>query len=409
MKLGIFTLFLFTFFNNFFLFDLFRIEGNANNLFIFKNNNNNFNQLQNFIPQNNHKFSNQNSQQNSNGNNLLSHIVEIFQISQHDLQFLQANFELKNLELIYPKGLEQLKQMKRCVLGAQFKRSSKMAAIKLEFDNSVRAKYDQTTKLINCNAQNIRGEPTEKYIANLMQNRTYFIKFYNDFSKQFVNGGKKINIYVYERLPKSENLLQTTERMRASNVQNLALEKLFRKHFSKIHTALSQLQHEGYTYTDFKPENVLIDTVNDRSYLIDLESVVNNKSKFVCLRTLSYTPPLYYKDGRFIDADGLSSRAFNEFFNGQSLISPHDRILSWTFCFSIYSLICTNGNEIHSKNFQNKYMHWASENFPFITYFGCPTGQVSKSLVDLINNCLVKQPKKLIFPRLIKHPWLSNQ
>lgn len=257
------------------------------------------------------EFSNQ--QKASGSRDLLRSIAEIFKLSSHDLQFLSSNFDLKKLELIYPKNLDRLRQMKRGVLGAGFKRSSKMAAIKLEFDNSVRAKYDKTTKLINCNSYNIQGEPTEKYIANLMQNETYFIKFYTDLSKQFKSSGYKVNMYVYDRLPKSQNLLEWSERMRANLSSLSGLEKYLKKYFNKIHLALNQLKEKGYVYTDFKPENVLIDTLNDKPYLIDLESVVSSSSKFVCLRTVSYTPPLYTKEGRFIDSDGLSGKAIREF------------------------------------------------------------------------------------------------
>ncbi|CAF0959295.1 unnamed protein product [Brachionus calyciflorus] len=349
-------------------------------------------------------------QTNSKKSNLFNTIIEVFKLSNKDITYLESQFNFNSLELIYPKSLDRLRQMKRGVLGTKFKKdNSKLVAIKFEFDGAVRARYDKGTRLINCNYNNIKGDPTEKYIASLMQNSSNFIKFYTDLSRQFINGQNKINIYVYERLPKSQNLLQWTEKKRAENSNNNELEKSFRKHFGTIHQALSQLQKEGYIYTDFKPENVLLDTVNDKAYLIDLESVVSPKSKFVCLRTVAYTPPLYTTEGKFIDSDGLSSKALNHFFNEANVKFPHDRILSWTYCFSIYSLMCTKGADIFTPSFQQKYKHWSSDNFPFMTYFGCQTGQPSKMFIDLINGCLVKIPKKPIFERLQKHPWLANE
>lgn len=184
-----------------------------------------------------------------------------------------------------------------------------------------------------------------RYIANLVQNNPNFVKFYSTLSKQFSPPGasSKINSYVYARLSKSSDLLVYVNRSRsvAASAHNSALERIMRKHFLRMHNALSSLKRAGFVYTDFKPENVLIDVAADRSYLIDLESVVSAHSKFLCLRTLVYSPPLFSPhDGRLIDVDGLSQQSIYSFFNAKLVVDPFDRILSWTFCFSLYVLMC---------------------------------------------------------------------
>lgn len=125
------------------------------------------------------------------------------------------------------------------------------------------------------------------------------------------------------------------------------LERTLRKHFARMHDALMSLRRAGFVYTDFKPENVLVDSRADRAFLIDLESVVSSRTKFVCVRTLLYSPPLFSpQDGRLLDIDGLSVQSANSFFNGGLLVDPFDRILSWTYCFSIYILMCQRADEL---------------------------------------------------------------
>ncbi len=61
-----------------------------------------------------------------------------------------------------------------------------------------------------------------------------------------------------------------------------SLEAQTAKYFVQIHQALVQLLNSGFVYTDFKPENALIDEHNNKAYLIDLESV------YVFIQILNY-------------------------------------------------------------------------------------------------------------------------
>jgi serine/threonine protein kinase len=357
--------------------------------------------------QNRHQFVPQGSDPKKR--QLLQSIVQIFQISKKDLPFFDTNFNLNTIELIYPASLQNVKEMRRCVLGMKFKRMKNSAAIKLEFDSSVRARYDDQQRVIRCNNQGyLNGMPTERFIAILMRNNPNFIKFYAAYSKQLNNNGVKINTYVYERLPRTENLLAWTNQMKQNGQMTGQIEKRMKKYLRTIHESLSLLKTYGYAYTDYKPENVLIDQMNDKAYLIDLESVVSVKSRYVCLRTPGFTPPLYSKNGFFIDSDSLGPKAMNEFFYGNHVANPFDRLLSWSFCISIYSLLCLSANEIHTVQFQSRFGYWNNDYYQFMSYFGCPmSNQLSHHLVDFLNTCLTRKHEKVVFPLLIKHPWLS--
>lgn len=79
------------------------------------------------------------------------------------------------------------------------------------------------------------------------------------------------------------------------------VERYLRYFFTRIHQALSELLRRGYVYTDFKPDNVLIDFDANKPYLIDLESVVLQSAKYCCIRTPLFWPPMFYKNsGSFI-------------------------------------------------------------------------------------------------------------
>lgn len=97
---------------------------------------------------------------------LVNSIMEIFKLSRNDIRWFEAHFNLKSIELLYPKSVSVARQLKRCVLGVKFRvNPARSAAIKLEFDQQVRARFDERTRMVVCNhpmrpAQN--GMPTEK-------------------------------------------------------------------------------------------------------------------------------------------------------------------------------------------------------------------------------------------------------
>lgn len=185
----------------------------------------------------------------------------------------------------------------------------------------------------------------------MVRNNPYFIKFYAHLSKEFSpSNGSKVISYVYARLSKSSDLLTFVGRARSlepgGRMPNSVLERILRKHFARMHAALSVLRRAGFVYTDFKPENVLVEVGTATSYLIDLESVVSAHSQRVCLRTPIYSPPLFGNDGHLVDVDGLSQQSMRAFFNDGLVADPYDRILSWTFCFSLYVLMCQKPADI---------------------------------------------------------------
>jgi serine/threonine protein kinase len=335
-------------------------------------------------------------------------------------------FQMEKAELIYPANYDLVQKLKRCVIGSKTRGSSKSSAaksvvIKFELDNTVRSRYDMRSQTIQCGnggSSNDHGQggfyqrvSTERFIASRMQNKPHFVKFYADLSSQFQlidsmgNPTGLINTYVYERIENSDNLFKWTKSKRMKKASNSYLEANLKLYFKQIHSALSYLLEQRLVYTDFKPENVMIS--GNKSFLIDLESVVSLSSRFICLYTPMFAPPLYASDGSLISRNGLAGEVGRYFFSSQSAEMAHDRILSWTYCFSIYILICWDQEDL-KPGFNQKFAYWSNEN-SFMNAFGCKYKRITANLAHLLNTCLVKVHNRHLFQNLAHHSWfISN-
>jgi hypothetical protein len=338
-----------------------------------------------------------------------------YQEKEQFTNYFNRYFNLNAIRLVYPKSMAKFQQLKRCVLGTflrypYFHGSTtkyQQIAIKLEKMSNVRAKYDYKANKINCDKSST-GIPVESYIASLMQNQPYFVKYHSISHTFYFRNNLTINMYVYDKIDNAKNLQDWIIHYKRTK-SNQEIELKLSKWFLQMHRALITLLNWGYAYTDFKPENVLIDEQNDKAYLIDLESVASANTKTVCLRTVAFTPPLYQQN-RLVNIDALSdSKSFYQSFNQQPG-QIHDRMMTWTFCYSIYALLCTKTpKDVFVSSFRReKFAQWSSgrDDQKFTDIFKCPNG--SNKLINLLNSCLFKEQKYLLFRDLIKNNWFNS-
>lgn len=117
---------------------------------------------------------------------LVAAIMEIFKLSRNDMRWFEAHFQLRSLELLYPRSVSMIRQLKRCVLGLKFRLNpARSAAIKLELDNQVRARFDEQARAVVCNHP-LRpvapgSMPTEKSDFTLIR----FIKTHSNKNLKF--------------------------------------------------------------------------------------------------------------------------------------------------------------------------------------------------------------------------------
>jgi hypothetical protein len=132
---------------------------------------------------------------------------------------------------------------------------------------------------------------------------------------------------------------------------------------------------------------------------------VSNRAKNVCLRTIAFTPP-FYQNGKLLNIDSLSKSTSNSFRN-LPISLMHDRMLTWTFCFSLYSLLCTESpSQVFVFKFRaSRFGRWTRDDQKFTDVFQCSGG--SAKLNQFLNGCLLREQKGAMFRDLVKHSWLS--
>ncbi len=338
------------------------------------------------------KKRNKNNNNNNNPSNVFSSIQEIFHLN--DVNYFNKNYEVSTVRLIYPSTIEHVKKLKRCVLACKTKGSSRMVALKLEaIGNSARSSTDIETHRLDCKGTGIpedKRAPTEHFINTLMNGHANFNAYYPDLSGYLATSDKNIKIVVYVSDFKEGSAdLQGWSEKNQGKLVNGEYEKKLKGFYRQIYSALNVLKENHYVYTDFKTQNVLIDNEN-KPYLIDLESVIYDDMNKPCILTPVYFPSsLDYTNNNKDDI--------------------HNRILSWTFCFSIYESMCVNfkDREMYAKIDQKK-KNWPGNSF--LSHFGCKKRDtiVSDEFKELIDNCLTKKIEKDSFKNLANNKWIGK-
>jgi hypothetical protein len=319
-------------------------------------------------------------------NSLWNRIRTTFKLSPRIQSLFNHYFDLKKLVLLFPKEYAQVQTNGRCVLGSYFHGGVKVA-IKMEFKKSVRVGYDYSSQQITCH-KDLNSPSAEFYIASMVNKpdgtvQDNFIKFYSKISSCL--SSEDVNIYIYDNIENSSDLLRWSKNERKSQHFELhSYENKVRRIFRHIFRALYYLLSKNFVYTDFKPMNALIDNHN-RGYLIDLESVSSRQSGKVCVYTKNFYPPTF-------TGNTFQIKTVNA-----------DRTLTWTFCFSIYTTVC-----FENDNIMTKMSSW-NDNVPFLNHFGCSSKITDQSnyLKQLLNSCLTKNDRKEKFQNIINYKWFN--
>lgn len=314
-----------------------------------------------------------------------------------DNRCLVKEIDIRNIEFLYPDSLTKLIDYKRCIIKAYSLSLKKYLAIKFERSDMVRVWWDkinsQTVGLSHFNNYKIFQdyEPMELYVSKQVQFKNGFIKYYENYNCVInINKTTKYYTYAMEYIENSFDLWHWWKyNVFKKKLSNLQMEDILKIIMKKTYSSLMFLYDEKQlVYTDLKPFNILvngfIDSNNLSVYLVDLESCISRKTNNFKLMPL-HTPfyfPFEIRD-KFLYEEKTYSYVDKE--------RIYNRILSYTFCMTIYNILCSFDFLLKPK-------------FSII----CNTKEdnpTSKHLIDLLDDCIISN--KISFKNITSHPWFQ--
>lgn len=139
---------------------------------------------------------------------------------------------------------------------------------------------------------------------------------------------------------------------------------------------------------------------------------------------MEYFPPVYGAQTSSTSVRTMSPTKLIESFLRFETESSANRLLSWQFCLSIYSLVCADTFNERLRSFSDRsvFSNWKSDNQSFASYLKCNSASgngkrpslmtLSSSLASLFDSCLYRKsrnsPLKVPFYRLIEHEWFDE-
>ncbi|RNA15368.1 hypothetical protein BpHYR1_050088 [Brachionus plicatilis] len=314
----------------------------------------------------------------------LSTLKKYLKLSPKDESFLKNKFNTSSFDLIWPKSEKEIAQLKICSLKSTLK--SQEVKVKIVKISRIKAWYRQDKDKTYCSSDAKSDQsliPIEFHVSKELANKPRFAKFYPDESQASSSNKKhKALILTHQYLTNSVNLREWFNDKKTT-LDMKEMEKILKIFFTQMHAALNSLLEKKFIYTDFKPENVIININNKKgsAFLSNLNSVVSlgksGKLDKICVMTPEYFPPV----NGVSDSD--SKKLTSSFIKTEGAKATK-RILSWQFCMSIFSLVC---QEFEDKKQQfvdrSVFDKWKNENTSLSRYFKCPKSKISTSFTTV--------------------------
>lgn len=203
------------------------------------------------------------------------------------------------------------------------------------------------------------------------------------------------------------------------------LNQKLRRIFRQMHAAIMFLLSRDLIYTDFKPENVLVNLNNKKgsAFLVRLDSIVvvssnkdhdNQLLENICDMSIEYFPPVYGAIQLTTRQQVLPKNRLIESFLKFESTNAIDRLLSWQFCLSLYSLVCVDTFERRFSSFSDRsvFTSWKNDDLSLAAHLNCSGNTpLVESLQSLFDSCLYRRSRtsrvKKRFHQLIDHEWFE--
>lgn len=336
-------------------------------------------------------------------------IKKTFKLSKDEVSAFTNSFESDKLELIWPATWEECQSSGLFIVSAKPKDTVKSEMlVKFQKKSGVKSWFNEKDKSTECSfIEKNKAIPMEYYISKEMSGKPRFAQFYADDSYY---KGSRITYLTSHYFKNSMTLNEWFKNKTSSRTSDKKeVEKNLKLFLRQMHEALVALKKKDYIYTDFKPENVLINMNNNKgsSFLMNMGNVVTlNKDKMsqICTVSKEYFPPSN-------DQVDIDNKVMIKNFLSQSKNKP-DNLLTWTFCSSIMSLVCPEFDKRRDSYFKNRKIHAAlkgsSSSLTKLIKCQETSFKYSTKLIKFLDSCLVKDSKISKFEDIVNQEWFRD-
>lgn len=336
----------------------------------------------------------------------INSINKCIKLNNQENEFLEKSFDLSNISVkSINDGL--------CFVYASLKENyHERIRIKIEKNIKSKSWFSEKTNKTYCLLFGLPDDviTMEYLVANKMHNSLRFEQFYPEQSRMSLVRQNGVNMYAYHNYADSNNL-KDWYGLNKINHSYEEIEMKLKIFFKQMHDILVNLLDNHLLYTNFKPENILINNKNKKgsAFITNLDSAVilnNEEVDKICVITKEFFPPL--PDSTY---ETSSPSKWVDRFLKIEKNNTANRLLSWTYCISIFSLVCNEFQEnLNEFSHGTIYKRWSNPNAPLNKFFKCHSSKISKSLGSFFETCLFKHSNhsKLVnFKYLTQHEWFD--
>jgi len=340
-----------------------------------------------------------------------SDIQNSFKLTKEEVSAFSKSFDTASIGLLWPSTWEECAKANLFLAVVKPKDKSKPEMIvKFQKKSTVKSWYNEKDKTTEC-AEKIGKTiiPMEYAVSKEMSGKPRISQFFADNSN--VKGTKTIYLASHY-FKNSITLNDWFKNQTSSKTKKNEIEKLLKEYFKQMHEALMNLKRKNYIYTDFRPQNVLINLNNNKgsAFLMNLNNVVtlssDSKLNSICATSKEFFP---LAD----DKADMEVKTLTKNYLSLNNNSP-ENLLIWTYCASLMSLVCPEFEKNREAYFVNRkiYVKMSSlkKGISMIKAIGCKESSTnfSAKLMSFLETCLIKDSKLKKFEEIVKQDWFKD-
>lgn len=340
-------------------------------------------------------------------------VKKTFRLAKDEITSFETAFDTSSLELIWPATWEDSIKSGVFLANAKSKENTnRQVLIKFQKKSTIKAWYNEKEKTTECSYnEKIKQIPMEYMVGKEFSGKSRIPQFYAENSNY---KGARL-VYLVSHYFKNGLTLNEWFKNQTSDktVDKKELEKNLKIFFKQMHEALLSLKRKNYLYTDFKPENVLVNLNNKKGsvFLMNMGNVVavkDNKINQICMASKEYFPP----SNDQVDIDS-KTMIRNYLSSSSTKVNKVDNLLIWTYCSSLMSLVCNEFDKRKDSYFKNRKIYAAMKgsSSSLAKLMKCQDNTLFKSstkLYSFLDACLAKESKITKFEEIINQEWFKE-